>query len=374
MSDDNDNNGNSKDNSINKSNSSDTNNYSPKHSPDKVKAKRKRFTFDDKLEIARKARGKSVASVARAEGLNESTLRGWVKAISELEDAVENDNEVRKARHADKTPTLTNALIKFFYEQQQCTAGVETTAAQHANITIDCLSSKALELSKQLILEHEQHPMNSSINSQEVRVLTNHRFSSSWAYKWLQRNGNLRRGSRNAFRTRSATTDEEKEKEDVQNETEEEMSSTISKRKNSIEESKLLTCRSATVAEEGKKDDVHNETEEDMSTVISKQKHSKEGNKLTCRSATVDEEKEKDDVHNETDVYTTVKEDMSKAISKQEHSIEENKLTLVHTINALYQTIKLEQELNVDTSDTWEEIKLAKAQLKKCSGRLYASI
>jgi transposase-like protein len=298
-----------------------------------VKAKRKRFTFDDKLEIARKASGKSVASVARAEGLNESTLRGWVKAIAELEDVVENDNKVRKARHADKTPALTNALMKFFNEQQY-TAGVETTAVQHANITIDCLSSKALELSKQLLLEHEQNPMNSSINSQEVRVLRNHRFSSSWAYKWLQQNVNLRRGSRKAFDTRLAPTDEEEEKEDAHNETEEEMSSAISKQKNSIEENKLFALR----------------------------------------STTVEEEKKKEDVHNETDVYATFKEDMSKAIPKQEHSIEENKLTLVHTINALYQTIKLEQELNVDTSDTWEEIELAKAQLKKCSGRFYASI
>jgi transposase-like protein len=261
--------------------------------PIKVKAKRKRFTFDDKLEIARKAlvRGTSIASVARAEGLNESTVRGWVKTIAELEAAVENDNDVRKARHLDKTPSLTNALKLFCEQQKQYRPGTNDTKEEvvHQPLTIDCISSKATALSKQLLLEYEQNPDTSTITPQEATVLRNHRFSSSWAHKWLQRNRNFRKSSSNNTITTTPTAD--------------------------------TTDTSTTAAAA-----VKNEAVEDVATTDNTPQLSKE--------------------------------------IKSEQSTEENKLMLVQTINALYQTVKLEQELNVDTSDTWEEIKLAKARLK----------
>jgi len=52
--------------------------------------KRKRFSNVDKLAIAQKALqpGSTITSVARAKGLNESSVQGWVKNIQKLEESV----------------------------------------------------------------------------------------------------------------------------------------------------------------------------------------------------------------------------------------------------------------------------------------------
>ena len=49
--------------------------------------KRKRSTNEEKLAIARQVSlpGSTIASVARANGLTESTVRGWVNNLDALE-------------------------------------------------------------------------------------------------------------------------------------------------------------------------------------------------------------------------------------------------------------------------------------------------
>jgi len=76
--------------------------------------KRKRYTNTEKLALARKASipGCSIAFVAHAECLPQSTAQGFMKNIKKLEANLTSENNL-KAIHKDKIPTLTKALIPF---------------------------------------------------------------------------------------------------------------------------------------------------------------------------------------------------------------------------------------------------------------------
>ena len=75
--------------------------------------KRNQYTNAEKLAIARKASipGCSIAFVACAEGLPQSTVRGFMKNIKKLEAKSTSENNL-KVIHKDKPPILTKALRK----------------------------------------------------------------------------------------------------------------------------------------------------------------------------------------------------------------------------------------------------------------------
>ena len=82
--------------------------------------KRKRYTNAEKLALARKASipGCSIAFVACAEGLPQSTVRGFMKNIKKLEEKLTSKNNL-KAIHKDKIPMLTKAMIIFLVKGQE---------------------------------------------------------------------------------------------------------------------------------------------------------------------------------------------------------------------------------------------------------------
>ena len=105
--------------------------------------KRTRHTVNAKIAIARKAMLpiNTISAVARAEGLPESTVRGWVNGIKQLEDLAINSDHASNSKHvrSEKTPTLTGALKMF------CEA-----ARKHKppmSLTAQMISIKAAEIS-----------------------------------------------------------------------------------------------------------------------------------------------------------------------------------------------------------------------------------
>jgi len=69
--------------------------------------KRKRYTNAEKLALARKASipGCSIAFLAHAEGLPQSTVQGFLKNIKKVEENSTSENNL-KAIHKDKIPML----------------------------------------------------------------------------------------------------------------------------------------------------------------------------------------------------------------------------------------------------------------------------
>jgi len=141
--------------------------------------KRKRHTNAYKLSVIRKLQvpGVTVASVARAEGLHENTLRDWKKQASVLEDSAETHGD-KKALHSDKTPTLTKLLREF----------CEKARSQRPPLPLTCqaISLKGDMLSKKLLTEFEASPQ--LLTKEEASLLAKMVFSTSWAAEWAKRN------------------------------------------------------------------------------------------------------------------------------------------------------------------------------------------
>ena len=97
--------------------------------------KRKQYTIAEKLALARKASipGYSIAFVVHAEGLPQSTVRGFMKNIKKLEENSTSENNL-KAIHKDKIPMLTKAL--FFFERARI-------VKPPVPITVESVSAKA---------------------------------------------------------------------------------------------------------------------------------------------------------------------------------------------------------------------------------------
>mmetsp|Transcript_28283 Transcript_28283/g.40504 ORF Transcript_28283/g.40504 Transcript_28283/m.40504 type:complete len:159 (-) Transcript_28283:50-526(-) len=143
--------------------------------------KRKRYSNVDKLAIAQKALlpGSTVTSVARAEGLAESSVRGWVKNIQKLEaSVVEISSRKLKAMHYDKIPTLTKNLKAFYtFARLQ---------SPPLPVNLESISIKAKDLSAHLLTEHQNKEQ--VLTTQEAEALKNMVFSKSWASNWLNKN------------------------------------------------------------------------------------------------------------------------------------------------------------------------------------------
>ena len=78
------------------------------------------YTNTEKVALARKASlpGCSIASVARGEGLPQSTVKGFIKNIKKLEENSSMENNLKathknnlKATHKYRTPIIMKALI-----------------------------------------------------------------------------------------------------------------------------------------------------------------------------------------------------------------------------------------------------------------------
>ena len=113
--------------------------------------KRKRYTNEQKLEIARRAQlSDNVSSVARAEGLDVSIVSRWKKNIKSIEESVVGVNGADlKTVHNDKTPMLTKALQTF------CETACHLKPP--LPITMESITVKAKELSARLLREYEQN-------------------------------------------------------------------------------------------------------------------------------------------------------------------------------------------------------------------------
>jgi transposase-like protein len=70
------------------------------------------YTNTEKVALARKASlpGCSIASVARGEGLPQSSVKGYIKNIKKLEENSSMENNL-KATHIYRTPIIMKALI-----------------------------------------------------------------------------------------------------------------------------------------------------------------------------------------------------------------------------------------------------------------------
>ena len=70
------------------------------------------YTNTEKVSLARKATlpGCSIASVARGEGLPQSTVKGFIKNMKKLEENSSMKNNL-KATHKDRTPIIMKTLI-----------------------------------------------------------------------------------------------------------------------------------------------------------------------------------------------------------------------------------------------------------------------
>ena len=94
--------------------------------------KRKRSTNEEKLAIARQVSlpGSTIASVARANGLTESTVRGWVNNLDALEKiSAESNAGSSKANYKDKMPNLTMGLKTFCERARSLRPPVPITVA-----------------------------------------------------------------------------------------------------------------------------------------------------------------------------------------------------------------------------------------------------
>ena len=143
--------------------------------------KRKRHTNAEKLAIARQTSlpGSNIASVARGQGLPESTVRGWVKNSANLERlVVESNYGSVKSTHNDKTPTLTKGLQVFCEKARSLRPPVP--------VTIGAISIKAKDLSVKLLDEYEKYP--TIIEADEAVTLKMLLFSAKWSFKWLEKN------------------------------------------------------------------------------------------------------------------------------------------------------------------------------------------
>jgi len=142
--------------------------------------KRKRYTNEQKLEIARRAQlSDNVSSVARAEGLDVSIVSRWKKNIKSIEESVVGVNGADlKTVHNDKTPTLTKALQTFCETARRLKPPLP--------IAVESITVKAKELSARLLREHEQ---NESVftDAKEAESLKDVEFSTHWSHRWLQR-------------------------------------------------------------------------------------------------------------------------------------------------------------------------------------------
>jgi transposase-like protein len=141
--------------------------------------KRKRYTNAEKLALARKASlpGCSIASVARGEGLPQSTVRGFIKNIKKLEENSTVENNL-KATHKDKTPTITKALILFCERARSVKPPVP--------ITVETVSTKAKDIATKLLVAYERNT--TIMEAEEAEALKLHLFSYTWSFKWLKRN------------------------------------------------------------------------------------------------------------------------------------------------------------------------------------------
>jgi hypothetical protein len=107
--------------------------------------KRKQYANAEKIALARKASlpGCSIASVARGEGLPQSTVRGFIKNIKKLEE--ENctvENNLKAITQKDKTPTITKALVLICERSRSVKPPVP--------VTVESLLSKAKNIATKL--------------------------------------------------------------------------------------------------------------------------------------------------------------------------------------------------------------------------------
>lgn len=141
--------------------------------------KRKRYSNSHKLEIAKLAQepGNNVASIARAEGLPESTVRNWLKDFERLDTHVKSHGDL-KTIHKDKIPTLTSVLRSYCEDGKVQDPPIPLTAQS--------VSNKAASISFDLLKEYEQHGTD-IMDENEATALKKMVFSTSWAHDWGHR-------------------------------------------------------------------------------------------------------------------------------------------------------------------------------------------
>lgn len=147
--------------------------------PKTVHIKRKRYSNSHKLEIAKLAQepGNNVSSIARAEGLPESTVRTWLKDFERLDSHVKSHGEL-KTIHKDKIPTLTT-LLRTFCEDTK-------TSIPPRSLTSQTVSNRAAAIAIDLLKEYEQN--DTIMEESEAVALKKMVFSTSWAVEWAKRN------------------------------------------------------------------------------------------------------------------------------------------------------------------------------------------
>jgi hypothetical protein len=116
----------------------------------------------------------SIASVARSEELNESTVRGWVNKLPELKvySAQSEKKEKAKAMHHDKVPTITIGLLAFCRQARSLRPPLP--------LTIDTIFTKAQELKNKLLerLEVDEAALE-NVTANELDNIFKHKFSKT---------------------------------------------------------------------------------------------------------------------------------------------------------------------------------------------------
>ena len=139
--------------------------------------KRRRFTNQEKLNLVTETElaNTTVTAVATAHGLNESTLRGWIKTKEKLEQSVfytSHQHELKSVQR-DWHPTLTQELKLYVAAMQRESPTI--------TLTLDVISQQALQIRDRLLNPHV-------ISDFERRHLTKFKASHAWAGKWMARN------------------------------------------------------------------------------------------------------------------------------------------------------------------------------------------
>ena len=148
----------------------------------------KRSTNEEKLAIARQVSlpGSTIASVARANGLTESTVRGWVKNLDALEKiSTESNAGSSKANHKDKMPNLTMGLKAFCERARRLRPPVP--------ITVETITVKAKELSAKLLNAYDQCSNKHYATTVPLYTFDTHAHNSVGCF--LRRSRNLRRST-----------------------------------------------------------------------------------------------------------------------------------------------------------------------------------
>lgn len=115
--------------------------------------------------------GVMVASVSRKEGINESTIRGWIRTRKSIEEAVESSKSKanKKTLSSNPMPSLTKMLMAYTDKVGK---------SRHLSLTGCAIRIQAQKYAKE-ILESESI----IITAKEREKLKNFKASETWAKK-----------------------------------------------------------------------------------------------------------------------------------------------------------------------------------------------